>query len=90
MSRMYTGYILPAIHLANVKAQIILLLEEEVISRGCQEPMTNSCNYDEADTRMLVHLTDAIRKGATNIMIRTVDTDVVVITMGQFHDIVEE
>ena len=37
------------------------------------------CDHEEADTRMCIHLKDALEKDARNILIRTVDTDVVVI-----------
>ena len=42
------------------------------------------CDHEEADTRMLVHLQDALRDGATTCLVRTVDTDVVVILIGKF------
>jgi len=32
------------------------------------------CNHEEADTRILVHIKDAISKGAKNVLARTVDT----------------
>ena len=43
------------------------------------------CDHEEADTRLLVHLQDALREGHKNCMIRTVDTDVLVILIGKFH-----
>lgn len=39
------------------------------------------CNHEEADTRLLVHVADAVRAGHTKVIIRTVDTDVVVIAV---------
>ena len=38
-----------------------------------------SCTHEEADTRMSVHATDGAACGKNNILLRTVDTDVVVI-----------
>ena len=64
--------------------QIIATSGTTVISRGtsrCMQP----CDHKEADTRMLVHLQDALRNGATTCLMRTVDTDVVVILIGKFH-----
>ena len=49
-----------------------------VISNGCVCHM-QACNHEEADTRMLIHLLDAVTNGATTCLIRTVDTDVIVI-----------
>ena len=43
------------------------------------------CSHEEADTRMMVHVADAVEKGQTSIMIRTVDTDVVVLTVAAVH-----
>ena len=42
-------------------------------------------NHEEADTRILVHLKDALNNGATTCLVRTVDTDVVVIIVGKLH-----
>ena len=39
------------------------------------------CNHEEADTRMMVHVADAVQKGLTKVLLRTVDTDVVVIVI---------
>ncbi len=55
-----------------------------VINIGTSQCM-QSCNHEEADTRMLVHLQDALRNGATTCLVRTVDTDVVVVLIGKFH-----
>ena len=40
------------------------------------------CNHEEADTRILVYATDASKAGHKNIVMRTVDTDVVIIFIG--------
>ncbi|XP_048003917.1 uncharacterized protein LOC125240114 [Leguminivora glycinivorella] len=39
------------------------------------------CNHEEADTRMMVHVADAVAQGYRKIMIRTVDTDVVALAV---------
>ena len=41
------------------------------------------CNHEEADTRMLFHLSKLA--SPSNIVIRTVDTDVLVIALGELH-----
>ena len=43
------------------------------------------CSHEEADTRMMVHVADAVDKGHNSIMIRTVDTDVVVLAVAAVH-----
>ena len=35
------------------------------------------CDHEEADTRLLIHLQDAIQNSCTKCVVRTVDTDVV-------------
>ena len=44
-----------------------------------------SCNHEEADTRILVHVKDALAKGGRSVLVRTVETDVLVILIAQFH-----
>ena len=44
-------------------------------------------SHEEADSRMFVHLLDALEEGNNKIMLRTVDTDVVVICLGKFHNL---
>jgi len=39
------------------------------------------CTHEEADTRMLLHLKDAVQNGYSKVSIRTVDTDVVVLAI---------
>ena len=39
------------------------------------------CDHEEADTRIIVHLADAVNKGYKKILVRTVDTDVVVLAV---------
>ena len=38
-----------------------------------------NCNHEEADTRIALHVKDAMNSGYRNVLIRTVDTDVIVI-----------
>ena len=39
------------------------------------------CTHEEADTRMFVHVMDAVQKGYQKLMLRTVDTDVVILAI---------
>lgn len=47
----------------------------------------NQCNHEEADTRIVVHMRHALERGAESVLVRTVDTDVVVILVGKLHDL---
>ena len=44
-----------------------------------------SCNHEAKDTQILVHVKDALAKGGRSVLVRTVDTDVLVILITQFH-----
>ena len=39
------------------------------------------CSHEEADTRMILHLADAVYQGFQKILLRTVDTDVVILAV---------
>ena len=46
------------------------------------------CNHEEADTRIVIHLCDALRSSnISSALVRTVDTDVVVILVVKFYDL---
>ena len=51
--------------------------------------MTNS-DHEEANTRIMLHVYESLASGSRKIMIRTVDTDVVVILIGEFHNMVDD
>ena len=43
------------------------------------------CDHEEADTRIVVHIADALKKGLSTFLVRTVDTDVIVILIARFN-----
>ena len=54
------------------------------------ERITNDlapCTHEEADTRLLLHTADCAKHGHTRIMLRTVDTDVIVIAIAMFQHV---
>ncbi len=66
--------------------EIIITSGASAILRGTNRSMA-SCDHEEADTRLLVHLQDALLNDCTNCLVRTVDTDVVVL-IGKFHHLI--
>ena len=56
---------------------------------GSDNLMADS-DHEEADTSIVLHVIDSLQEGATKILIRTVDTDVIVILIGQFHNIIDQ
>ena len=63
---------------------VYITSEESVLTVCSSSPMPN-CNHEEADTRIVVHVLHAFQQGLTNVQVRTVDTDVVVVLIGVFH-----
>ena len=66
----------------NVSGQIISTHNEDVVTKE-EEDTSNlaPCNHEEADSRIFVHVFDCAAKGLSKILIRTVDTDVVVLAV---------
>ena len=43
------------------------------------------CSHEEADTRLFLHVADAVKKGYRKLLVRTVDTDVVVVVIATLN-----
>ena len=52
---------------------------------NCDLTTLQPCNHSEADTRILLHLAHAAKQGHTRAYVRTVDSDVVVLTIRFFE-----
>lgn len=66
--------------------QIVTTYGQEVRSTIPHDTSNISpCSHEEADTRMILHLADAVQEGYRNILVRTVDTDVLVLVIAVFH-----
>ena len=84
----------------NNKMELFTLLTSKVIEFVCPpskvvyvtsgeragSDMTN-CNHKEADTRVVVHILNALEQGMKSVNVRTVDTDVVIILAGAFYEL---
>jgi hypothetical protein len=62
---------------------------EQVLSSPERQNLSvlQPCSHEEADTRLILHTFDAAQEGCQRIMIRTTDTDVVVLAISQVHNI---
>ena len=69
--------------------EVYITSGQSVVSKGSSEPMP-ATDHEEADSRMCLHIADALQKGAKTVMVSTVDTDVVVILAGIFFDLLEQ
>ena len=43
------------------------------------------CSHEEADIRLFMHVADAVKKGYRKLLVRTVDTDVVVVAIATLN-----
>jgi len=57
-----------------------------VTSRGSSD--MQRCDHEEADTKIVLHVQHALDKGCKQVFVRTVDTDVLVILIGLFDDMI--
>ena len=68
-------------HLLTTKADIVLS------NKAADITALSPCQQEEADTRMVLHLRHAAMQGHTKAYVRTVDSDVVVLTINFFHEL---
>ncbi|MGH0163714.1 UNVERIFIED_CONTAM: hypothetical protein FKN15_045589 [Acipenser sinensis] len=71
--------------------------QQQVISSKGQEVLCSKsrddtshlspCSHEEADTRFLLHVADADKQSYTKVMVRTVDTDVLVLAIAMVQQI---
>ena len=75
---------IPGIHLYATK-------DDRVLVSGTADRLQSDlqnispCNHHDADGRMFLHVSDASREGHSKVMVRTVDSDVVVIAISIFE-----
>ena len=77
-------FVFLAMHIENIQTDetVITTYNEHVFSTNTHDTSSLApCNHEEGDTWMFVHAADAVNQGCQKIMIRTVDTDVVTITV---------
>ena len=67
----------------DCEKQIVTTHGKEVLCNSEAKDTTNlsPSSREEADTRLILHVTDAIEKGYHRIVIHTVDTDVLVLVL---------
>lgn len=68
-------------HLLTTKSDIVLSNKPSDLTG------VSPCQHEEADTRMILHLRNAAEQGHSKAYLRTVDSDVVVLVINQFHEL---
>ena len=79
-----------AIHLPIDQGKVIYATDGgNVLTTEANALLTNlsPCLHEEADTRLLLHVADAVKKSHRKLCVRTVDTDVVVNAIAMFNQI---
>ncbi|KAG1695759.1 Integrin alpha-PS2 [Nymphon striatum] len=65
--------------------KVVAITCGEKVEMNGRVHLMETCDHEEADTRILIHLQDALQHGATTCLVRTVDTDVIVILISKFY-----
>ena len=67
---------------------LIATKNEHVVSnKDINSSRLEMCNHEEADSRMFIHVYDGSINGYEKIKVVTVDTDVIVIAIGIYHNL---
>ena len=66
--------------------ELICTKDTDVVASGDSDPGTDiaPCNHEEADTRLILHARHCAKSGHRRLLIRSVDTDVVVLAIASF------
>lgn len=74
--------------LLETECQIISTHHQDVLFKQPRDISSLApCTHEEADTRIMLHVADAVREGHTKITVRTVDTDVLVLAIATAHNL---
>jgi len=66
---------------------MLYTLDESVVSLGNNSLIMPNCNNEQADSRVVIDILNALEQGLKRIEVRTVDTDVIVILVGVFFEL---
>ena len=72
----------------DVKGKVLFSTQSQSVLSSPPSTDTSSlapCSHEEADTRLLLHASDCARHGFVRVMIRTTDTDVVILAVSNCH-----
>lgn len=83
------SYINSEILMTDTEKEIIVTSGDLAYSTDSSRDLKliSPCSHEEADIRILLHAFHAVQEGHESVMIRTVDTDVLVLAVGFYHEI---
>ena len=70
--------------------QLHITYRDSVISKGGNSAELAPCDHEESDTRVMLHISNAVRNGSRSIFLSTGDSDVVVIAAYVFSVLVQD
>ena len=70
-------------------SRLVYITSGSHVKSNCADVSLSANDHQETDNRICLRVDDALNEGATTIVVRTVDTDVVVILVGIFHDLAQ-
>ena len=73
----------------EVEKRVILTYWKQVLTTLPRNEISSlaPCSHEEADTRRLLHVRDALQEGHKKILLRTVDTDVLVLAVALLQQV---
>ena len=74
----------------NVKNTMIFITSNAEVLCNREDVSFPSCNHIEADTRVVQFVLDSIYRGLTKIIVRTGDSDVLIILIGHCHRFLQQ
>ena len=70
------------------KSYVVAYQNKVISTTGLHEHLAS--NQEEADTKLILHATDAYRRGVSKIDITSADTDVLVLCLGHFERLADD
>ena len=85
------NYLAESIASPKVEKQVISTYGKQVLSTLPRDDTSSlaPCTHEEADTRMLLHVQDAVQRGHKKILLLTVDTDALVLKVAVLYQLRE-
>ena len=67
------------------KKEIVITIGSEALTLNSHVQLP--CTHGEADSRMAIHIMNALEEGNNTFLVRSVDSDVVIILLGRLGEI---
>lgn len=76
-------------HFEGTTKVFIVNSRQDVFS-NCMDVQHLRSSHEEADTRIILHCLDAVRRGATQLYIQSPDTDVFILALHLYHELCKD